>query len=65
MTIQKKKHTVDSAIKSLSKKRDINIVNNVIEVRRGKKSTQDLGNGSWGKVDFLCNHKGYIQVFVD
>jgi hypothetical protein len=24
----------------------------------------DLGNGSWGKIDFLVNHCGYRQMFV-
>lgn len=25
----------------------------------------DLGNGSWGKIDFLINHCGYKQRFVE
>lgn len=24
----------------------------------------DLGNKSWGKIDFLVNYCGYVQLFV-
>lgn len=62
---KKLKHTEEKAVNSLRKKQDVYFDGNVISIKRGKKATQDLGNGSWGKIDFLCNHKGYIQVFVD
>ena len=60
------KYDEASVIRSLSKNPNINITRNfvgkgVIEVKRGATT---VGNGSWGKIDFLCNYCGYIYVFV-
>lgn len=60
------KYDEASVVRSLSKNPNINITRNfvgkgVIEVKRGATT---VGNGSWGKIDFLCNYCGYIYVFV-
>ena len=48
-------------VKALNKKSDCEICGNVINVLIGATS---LGNGSWGKIDFLTKHCGYVQIFV-
>lgn len=48
-------------VKALNKKSDCEISNGVINVLIG---TTSLGNGSWGKIDFLTKHCGYRQIFV-
>lgn len=52
-----------SVIKSLSRKASIRInsVNKSIEV---VKDATDVGNGSWGKIDYLCKVHGYFYIFV-
>lgn len=68
-----RKHYVDEVIRSLSQKRDCKIISNkygggTIYILNGKShkypKSNDLGNGSWGKIDFLCNHKGFIFIYV-
>ena len=64
------KHSQDEVVRSLSRKRDcrIDTSRKTIEVLNGEDKKQpkqgDLGNGSWGKIDFLCNHCGYRWFFV-
>lgn len=59
------KHTVDSAISSLSRKRDckIDLMNNEIAVLlpKAENRSNDMGNSSWGKVDFLLK-KGFRLI---
>lgn len=50
-----------SCVRSLSKKNSINIDGDCIEVI---KNATDVGNGSWGKIDFLTKHCGYFYIFV-
>jgi hypothetical protein len=64
-----RKHTVDEVIKSLDRKRDVKLhpKDKIVEILDGKKAISasgDLGNGSWGKIDFLVNHQGWQKVFV-
>ena len=70
----KRKHSVDEVLKSLSKKHDVKVVGKSIQVLKaivtkdGKDVENpvyqgDLGNGSWGKIDFLKG-KGYSLIFV-
>ena len=70
----KRKHSVDEVLKSLSKKHDVKVVGNSIQVLKaivtkdGKDVENptyqgDLGNGSWGKIDFLKS-QGYSFIFV-
>lgn len=60
-----RKHNLDEVIRSLSKKRDIQIDTRkkVLEILNPGKN-QDLGNKSWGKIDYLVNYAGYIKLFV-
>jgi hypothetical protein len=62
----KDKHTIDSAIKSLSKKHDCKItVSGVMVLRNGAPTkANDLGNGSWGRIEFL-RAKGLRTIFVE
>lgn len=50
-----------TCVRELNKKTSCEIVGSVINVLIG---VTDLGNGSWGKVDFLTKHCGYRQIFV-
>lgn len=55
-----------SVIKALGKNPDVKITNRgnlkVVEV---VKNSQWCGNGTWGKIDFLTKHCGYVQCFID
>ena len=48
-------------VKALNKKSDCEVSGSTINVLIGATS---LGNGSWGKIDFLTKHCGYRQIFV-
>lgn len=50
-----------TCVKELNKKASCEIVGSIINVLIG---ATDLGNGSWGKVDFLRRYCGYKQIFV-
>lgn len=52
-----------SVVCSLTKKASIriNAVNKTIEVVR---DSADVGNSSWGKIDYLCKVHGYVYSFV-
>lgn len=50
-----------NTIKILSDK----VINKDGEVVDNPKKRFDLGNKSWGKIDFLVNHCGYSRVNVD
>jgi hypothetical protein len=52
-----------SVVRSLSKKNSISIntVNMTINVL---KDSPEVGNGSWGKIDYLRKVHGYVVVFV-
>lgn len=50
-----------TCVKELNKKASCEIVGSIINVLIG---ATDLGNGSWGKVDFLRRYCGYRQIFV-
>jgi len=75
----RKEHSIDEVLNSLNKKRDckVDTENKVVEVLKLKvhdknslelidnpKAKFDLGNGSWGKLDYLKNHMGYTILFV-
>lgn len=59
----KRKYDEASVIRALNKKQSIKVdtVNKVVEIQ---KNATDVGNGSWGKIDYLCHYCGYIYVFV-
>lgn len=70
----KRKHSVDEVLKALSKKHDVRVLGGTIQVLKPEIEKDgkiienpfyqgDLGNGSWGKIDFLKG-QGYKQYFV-
>jgi len=63
-----RKHQMDEVLRSLGNKQDCRIDGTDILVLNGKGKKQpkqhDLGNGSWGKIDYLVNYCGYRQYFV-
>lgn len=61
--MKKKNYDEAKVIRIISKKRDIRVngVNKTIEV---VKNSTEIGNGSWGKIDYLCGVHGYVVLFV-
>lgn len=59
--MKKKNYDEASVIKSITKKADVSVdyVNKVVSV---KKDSCEVGNGTWGKIDYLCHYCGYICV---
>lgn len=59
----KKVYDEASVVKSISKKKSILVstVNKIISVDR---NATDVGNGTWGKIDYLCKVHGYTYVFM-
>lgn len=53
-----------SVIRSLSRKNGckVNPINKTIQVL---KDNTDIGNGSWGKIDYLHKVHGYVYMFVN
>lgn len=68
---RKFKHTEDEVLKALSKKRDVRVNRQSKEVylltgtNPHYPKSDDLGNSSWGKIDFLVNHCGYRKIPTD
>ncbi len=62
--MSKKNYDEVSVIRSLSKKNDISVDSRrkVIEV---VKNSSNVGNGSWGKIDYLCNYHGYRAILTN
>ena len=56
----RKNYSEDEVLRSLSKKNSINI--NRVSKTLTVNTTGDLGNGSWGKIDFLTNYCGYHTI---
>ncbi len=58
-----KKYDEVSVVKALERKSDISIdkVNKTIEII---KDSNEVGNGSWGKIDYLVKVHGYVYLFV-
>lgn len=60
---KKKVYDEVSVIRSLSKKNSVYV--NTVEKRIDiVKNNTELGNSSWGKIDYLTHVHGYIPVFV-
>ena len=68
---RKNKYQVDEVLRSLAQKHDVKINADVkvVEVLTGKdakfQAFNDLGNGSWGKIDYLVNYCNWRQIDVD
>lgn len=56
------KHSLELAIKALNKKKDVQIVNNDIYIRN---ETTELGNKSWGRLDYLRKNHNMMIFVVD
>ena len=52
--MKRKNYDEVSVIRSITKKADISVdyVNKVVQV---KKDSNEVGNGTWGKIDYLCH----------
>lgn len=59
-----RKHNLDEVLRDLRKKKDVQITGIQIQVIKGKKADNDLGNKSWGKIDFLTKYCGYKLTYV-
>ena len=66
----RKQHNLDEVLISLRKKHDCRIVDKTIFVLNGYsikpqfKKSDDLGNGSWGKIDYLKKVHKYRIVYT-
>lgn len=59
----KTKHNFADAVKALEKKKDIRIQGTNIIIDRSEKASQDVGNSSWGKIDFLVKYHKFQVIF--
>ena len=59
--MKKKNYDEVSVIRSITKKADISIdyVNKIVQV---KKDSNEVGNGTWGKIHYLCHYCGYSYI---
>ena len=66
--IKGKAHIFSDVIKSLHKKRDVKIYEHkkkiILLFNSAKKKKFDLGNKSWGKIDYLVNHCHFHIFYV-
>lgn len=61
------KHTVSEAIRRLNTKQDCKVTGDTILVLSDHNQNKvfDLGNKSWGRIDFLVNYCGFRKFFFD
>lgn len=59
--MKRKNYDEVSVIRSITKKADIFVdyTNKVVQV---KKDSNEVGNGTWGKIDYLCHYCGYSYI---
>lgn len=59
--MKKKNYDEVSVIRSITKKADVSIdyVNKIVQV---KKDSNEVGNSTWGKIDYLCHYCGYSYI---
>ena len=60
----KRNYNLDEVIGSLMRKHDCRVDRRALSIRvlNGRSAVRpvrDLGNGSWGKIDYLCRYEGY------
>ena len=57
------KHDEVSVLRSLSRNKEVSVnpINRTITV---VKNAQSVGNGTWGKIDYLVHYCGYTQGFT-
>ncbi len=63
----RKKYELDEVLKSLRKKNDVfvGLFNIYIYGEKSKHRINDLGNSSWGKIDYLVNYQGYRIMYIN
>lgn len=59
-----KNYTEEQVLRSLEKKSDVRIQGKQILVMRGSAAKNDIGNGSKGKIDYLCRYLAYRVEWV-
>ncbi len=62
------KHNELTATKSINRKHDAKAIGGMVFILNGYgklKPINDIGIKTWGKIDFLVNHKGYKLVRID
>lgn len=59
--MKKKNYDEVSVIRNITKKADISVdyVNKIVQV---KKDSNEVGNGTLGKIDYLCHYCGYSYI---
>lgn len=62
---RKQDYDEDEVLRILAKKADINIDKNMKVVQVLREGKGDVGNGSWGKIDFLVNYRGWKSMRVN
>ncbi len=64
MTTYKNKFDEKKLAEMLNKKKDcrVDVSSRTIRVASLSSRSNDLGNKSWGKIDFLVHYKGYVLV---
>jgi hypothetical protein len=64
-----RKHSVDEVLEALKKKKDckVNSQEKIVSVLQNKTrgKVNDLGNKSWGKIDYLTKYCGYTLLRCD
>lgn len=64
----RKQHNLDEVLRSLSKKHDVKVDERTSTIYVLSKDSpirkDDLGNGSWGKIDFLMHYQGFELLHV-
>ena len=61
----RKQYTEAEVIDALKKKHDVQEIDptkKIIKILIGENASNDLGNGSWGKIDFLIHKCGYSLI---
>lgn len=58
----RKQHNLEEVLRSLGRKRSIKITGRTVQIL---KNADDVGNGSWGKIDYLHKVHGYSFMRVD
>lgn len=63
--MSRKQYTQDEVIRILNRKQDCKIDSNrrLLTINKSK-PVNDLGNGSWGKIDFLTRICGFRIIYV-
>lgn len=61
--MSKKHYDEVSVVRVISRKSSVS-VDTFVKVIQVLKDTVDVGIGTWGKIDYLCNHCGYRYIFV-